>query len=126
MSLLEGLVDPEVFPAWLTPKALDYYVGEFERSGFFGPISRYRNHERDFDYLRGFADRKIAQPALFIGGTRDLAYNMFRGSADPIAIMRNFVTDLRVADVLEGCGHWTQQERPAEVNARLIPWLKGL
>ena len=125
-SLLEGLTDPEVFPAWLTPKELDYYVGEFERSGFFGPISRYRNHERDFDYLRGFADRKIEQPAFFMSGTRDLAYNMFKGATDPISIMRNFVTDLRVAEVLEGCGHWTQQERSAEVNAKLIPWLKAL
>jgi len=125
-SLLEGLVDPDVFPAWLTPKERDYYVAEFERSGFFGPISRYRNHERDFEYLGGFADRKIEQPAFFVSGTRDLAYNMFRGATDPIANMRKFVTDLRVADVLEGCGHWTQQERPAEVNARLIPWLKSL
>lgn len=125
-SLLDGLADPGVFPAWLTPTDLDYYVGEFERSGFFGPISRYRNHERDFEYLRGFSDRKIEQPAFFVSGTRDLAYNMFRGATDPITIMRNFVPDLRVADVLEGCGHWTQQERPAEVNARLIPWLKAL
>jgi len=124
-KLLDGLVDPPVFPAWLTPEELDYYVGEFTRSGFFGPISRYRNHERDFDYLRGFADRKIEQPALFISGTRDLAFNML-GRGDPIATMRKYVTDLRVADVLEGCGHWTQQERPAEVNARLIPWLKSL
>jgi pimeloyl-ACP methyl ester carboxylesterase len=126
MTLLQGLVDPQEFPAWLTPAELDYYVGEFTRSGFFGPISRYRNHERDFAYLRQFAGRKIEQPAFFISGTRDLAYNMFRGAEDPIAIMRRHVTDLRVAEVLEGCGHWTQQERPAEVNARLIPWLKSL
>jgi pimeloyl-ACP methyl ester carboxylesterase len=126
MRLLDGLVDPDVFPAWLTPAELDYYVEEFKGSGFFGPISRYRNHARDFEYLRGFADRRIEQPALFISGTRDLAFNMFKGATDPIAIMRNHVTDLRVADVLEGCGHWTQQERPAEVNARLIPWLTSL
>ncbi|HXC54344.1 MAG TPA: alpha/beta hydrolase [Rhizomicrobium sp.] len=125
MALLDGLTDPAAFPAWLTPAELDYYVGEFSRSGFFGPISRYRNHERDFDYLRRYAERKIEQPAFFVSGTRDLAFNMFRG-ADPIALMRRHVPDLRVADVLEGCGHWTQQERPAEVNARLIPWLKGL
>ena len=124
-KLLDGLVDPEVFPAWLTPAALDYYVGEFEQSGFFGPISRYRNHDRDFEYLAPFADRKIEQPAFFVSGTRDLAFNML-GRGDPIATMRQHVTDLRVADVLEGCGHWTQQERPAEVNARLIPWLKSL
>jgi pimeloyl-ACP methyl ester carboxylesterase len=123
--LLEGLVDPNPFPAWLTPAELDYYVGEFERSGFFGPISRYRNHERDFAYLRTFAGRGIEQPALFIGGARDLAFNML-GRGDPIATMRQHVTDLRGADVLDGCGHWTQQERPAEVNARLIAWLRSL
>ena len=36
-----------------------YYVGEFERSGFFGPISRYRNHERDFEWLQAFKGRKL-------------------------------------------------------------------
>jgi pimeloyl-ACP methyl ester carboxylesterase len=123
--LLDGLVDPEPFPAWLSAADLDYYVGEFERSGFRGPINRYRNHERDFEYLRNFADRKITQPALFIGGTRDLAFNML-GRGDPIALMRNHVTDLRGADVLVGCGHWTQQERPADVNQRLLAWLQAL
>jgi pimeloyl-ACP methyl ester carboxylesterase len=48
------------------------------------------------------------------------------GGADPIQIMRGLVPTLQVADVLDGCGHWTQQERPDEVNARLIPWLKSL
>ena len=123
--LLDGLIDPEPFPAWLTPADLDYYVGEFERSGFRGPINRYRNHESDFAYLSRFKDRKIAQPALFVGGNRDLAFNML-GRGDPIALMRQHVTDLRGADVLDGCGHWTQQERPAEVNARLVAWLKSL
>jgi pimeloyl-ACP methyl ester carboxylesterase len=123
--LLDGLVDPDPFPSWLKPEDLDYYVGEFERSGFRGPINRYRNHERDFEYLRTFAGRKIEQPALFIGGNRDLAFNML-GRGDPIAAMREHVTDLRGAAVLEGCGHWTQQERPREVNERLVRWLKSL
>jgi pimeloyl-ACP methyl ester carboxylesterase len=123
--LLDGLVDPEPFPAWLAPADLDYYVGEFERSGFRGPINRYRNHERDFAYLSRFKDRKITQPALFVGGNRDLAFNML-GRGDPIALMRQHVTELRGADVLDGCGHWTQQERPAEVSARLVSWLKSL
>jgi pimeloyl-ACP methyl ester carboxylesterase len=124
-TLLEGLVDPEPFPAWLTPAELDYYVAEFKESGFRGPINRYRNHERDFEFLQAFKDRKIEQPALFISGTRDMAFNM-GGATDPIAIMRGHVPNLSVAEVLEGCGHWTQQERPDEVNALLIPWLKTL
>jgi pimeloyl-ACP methyl ester carboxylesterase len=124
-TLLEGLVDPDPFPAWLSDEELAYYVSEFEGSGFRGPINRYRNHERDFEFLQPFKGRKIEQPALFISGTRDMAFNM-GGASDPIAIMRQHVPDLRVADVLEGCGHWTQQERPDEVNALIIPWLKSL
>ena len=42
------------------------------------------------------------------------------------ATMRRHVVNLEEAHVLEGCGHWTQQERPKEVNATLIPWLKSL
>src|SRR6185369_10873363 len=70
-TLLEGMVDPEVFPAWLTPDALDYYVGEFEQSGFRGPINRYRNHERDFAWQQQFKGRKLDMPTLLIGGDRD-------------------------------------------------------
>ena len=123
--LLKGLTDPDPFPAWMTPADLDYYVGEFKASGLRGPINRYRNHERDFAWLQAFKDRKIEQPAFFISGTRDLAFNMLGGS-DPIEVMRGFVPNLQGAHVLEGCGHWTQQERPDEVNALLIPWLKSL
>lgn len=125
-SLLEGMVDPDPFPAWLSPADLDYYVAEFEGSGFFGPISRYRNHERDFEWLQGFKDRKIDQPSLLIGGDRDPAFNGFGRIPDPAVLMRQHATDLRSSHVLPGCGHWTQQERPAETTAILLDWLKGL
>lgn len=124
-DLLTGLIDPNPFPAWMTPADLDYYIGQFEQSGLRGPINRYRNHKADFVWQSQFRGRKIEQPALFISGTRDMAYNMF-GGPDPLPIMRQHVTNLQMAEVLEGCGHWTQQERPAEVNALLIPWLKAL
>jgi len=124
-TLLHRLPDPDPFPAWLTSADLDYFVGEFEASGFRGPINRYRNHDRDFAYLSQFKGRVIAQPSLFIGGARDLVLTMF-GRTDFLPLMKTQLTDLRGADILPGCGHWTQQERPEEVNARLIPWLKGL
>jgi pimeloyl-ACP methyl ester carboxylesterase len=124
-TLLEGLIDPDPFPAWLPPEELDYYVAEFERSGFRGPLNRYRNHERDFEFLQAFKDRRIQQPALFISGTRDMAFNM-AGASDPIATMRRQVPNLADAVLLERCGHWTQQERPDEVNGLLMPWLKSL
>ena len=125
-ALLDGMPDPNPVPAWLSEADLDYFVGEFEKTGFFGPLSRYRNHTRDFEYLQQFRDRGLDQPAFFIAGARDGAFNGFGAMTDPIAVMRGFVPNLEGAHVLEGCGHWTQQERPAEVTALLVPWLKTL
>jgi pimeloyl-ACP methyl ester carboxylesterase len=125
-TLLEGLPDPDPLPAWLTEADLDYYTGEFKRSGFFGPISRYRNHTRDWEFLQPCKGRKIECPAFFIAGNRDGAFNAFGLAKDPIGTMRRHVVNLEGGHVLEGCGHWTQQERPQEVNALLIPWLKSL
>jgi pimeloyl-ACP methyl ester carboxylesterase len=124
-NLLDRLPDPDPFPAWLSEADIAYYAGEFAKSGFRGPLNRYRNPDRDFAYLKGFADRRVEQPALFIGGERDLVLSMF-GRRDLAPLMKAALPDLRGADILPGCGHWTQQERPAEVNERLIGWLKGL
>ena len=124
-TLLFRLPDPDPFPAWLTGADLDYYVGEFARSGFRGPLNRYRNHDADFAWLQPFKAKKIEQPALFVGGERDLVLTMF-GRTDFVPLMKAQIPDLRGHDILPGCGHWTQQERPAEVNQRLIAWLKGL
>ena len=125
-ALLDGMPDPDPFPAWLSAGDLDYYVSEFAKSGFFGPLSRYRNHTPDFHYMQAFKDRRINQPAFFVAGSRDGAFNGFGAMGDPIAVMRQHVPNLEGAHVLEGAGHWTQQERPAEVNGLLIPWLKTL
>jgi pimeloyl-ACP methyl ester carboxylesterase len=124
-SLLHRLPDPEPFPAWLSRADLDYFVGEFAGSGFRGPINRYRNHDRDFAWLSQFQGRLIDQPSLFIGGERDLVLSML-GRGDLVAMMKTQLTDLRGADILPGCGHWTQQEKPDAVNERLLTWLKGL
>ena len=124
-TLLEGMADPGDMSSWMPPQALDYYVAEFEQSGFRGPLNRYRNHVRDFAWLQQFAGRRLSQPSLLIGGDRDPAFNVFGLVADPGALMGRFADNLQGAHTLAGCGHWTQQERPDEVNAILIPWLKG-
>ena len=121
-TLLDGMVDPGVMPAWMSDADLDYYVAEFESSGFFGPLSRYRNHERDWAWQQQFVDRRIEAPALFIGGSKDPATNGFGAMADPIAVMRPHVPNVE-GHILDGVGHWTQQERPGEVNRLLLDWL---
>lgn len=121
--LLYRLPDPDPFPAWLTEEDLDYYEAEFKASGFRGPLNRYRNHPRDFEFLSALPDKKIYQPAMFIGGERDLVLKMLPG-VDPVEKMRDVVPNLQTGVVLKGCGHWTQQEKPHEVNELLLGWLE--
>jgi len=120
--LLDGLNAPAALPAWLTEADLDFYTREFEQSGLRGPLNRYRNHEADHAWLSPLAGRKLEQPALYIGGTRDPASTLFGQITDPVAMMRHFAPNVE-GHMLEGCGHWTQQERPAEVTALLLDWL---
>ena len=123
-TFLEGLPDPEP-AAWLTEDDLDFYEAEFTASGFRGPLNRYRNHEADYEWLQNWAGKRIEQPALFIGGTRDPATFLFGAIEDPVALVKMFAPRAE-GHILDGVGHWTQQERPDEVNAVLIDWLKRL
>ena len=123
-TFLEGLPDPR-YTGWLNAADMDFYEGEFRRSGFRGPLNRYRNHERDFVWLQKYAGRRIEQPALFIGGSRDPATFLFGAITDPAALHRMTLAD-GTSHVLDGVGHWTQQERPDAVNRLLLDWLTGL
>ena len=64
--------------------------------------------------------RRSTVPALFIAGDRDMVITMARMALDR---MPETVPNLRQSVILPGCGHWTQQERPAEVNALLLEFL---
>jgi pimeloyl-ACP methyl ester carboxylesterase len=123
--LLTGMPDPDPFPAWLSSADIDYYVGEFERSGFRGPLNRYRNFEPDWAQMNEVSDRIVHQPSLFIAGEKDLVLKMF-GADQMIARMRENVADLRGVHLLAGVGHWTQQEAPAETTGLLLDWLATL
>lgn len=123
-TFLEGLPDPAPV-AWLTEDDLDFYEAEFTASGFRGPLNRYRNHKADYEWLQNWAGKRIEQPALFIGGTRDPATFLFGAIEDPVALVKMFAPRAE-GHILDGVGHWTQQERPDEVNAVLIDWLKRL
>ncbi len=119
-KLFDGMPEPEAMP-WLTEADLDFYTGEFERTGFRGGLNRYRNMDRDWEELPQLADKKIEQPALFIVGERDLVVRF-----TSMDTMKELAPNMRVMATLPGCGHWTQQERPSEVNEKLIEFLGGL
>jgi pimeloyl-ACP methyl ester carboxylesterase len=121
--LRDKFVYPDTMPAWLTDADLDVYAREFEYSGFFGPLARYRNIDRDWEDLVAFADRPVDVPALFIGGSRD---GPTLWGAGAIQRFDQSLPRLYRCAILDGCGHWIQQERPAETNRLLLEFLQAI
>ncbi|MFG3041835.1 alpha/beta fold hydrolase [Streptomyces sp. NPDC048330] len=112
-----------VLPAWLSEDDLDFYAGEFERTGIAGALNRYRNMDRDWEDLAPHRGAPIKQPSLFIGGALDASTTWM---SDAIDAYPTTLPGLSAAHLLEGCGHWIQQERPDEVNRLLTDWLATL
>ncbi|HET7342717.1 MAG TPA: alpha/beta hydrolase [Methylomirabilota bacterium] len=124
-GFLTRAIDPPTLPAWLSAADVDYFVGEFTRTGFRGGLNWYRNIDRSWELLAPFAGARVTVPALYVAGDRDLVVR-FRGMDQLIANLTMFVPQLTKTILLPGCGHWTQQERPAEVTAVILPFMGGL
>jgi pimeloyl-ACP methyl ester carboxylesterase len=123
---MRGSASPSTpLPAWLTNTDIDFYSAEFTRTGFRGGLNWYRNIDRNWELLAPFAGARVNVPALYIAGERDLVLK-FPGAADLVANLTQLVPRLRKTIILPGCGHWTQQERPAEVNTAMIEFLRSL
>jgi pimeloyl-ACP methyl ester carboxylesterase len=124
-GFLSHTADVEVLPPWLTEADVDFFAGEFSRAGFRGGLNWYRNIDRSWELLAPFSGARVTVPALYVAGDRDLVV-AFRGMDQLIPNLVKFVPALRRTIMLPGCGHWTQQERPAEVNAAMIEFLRSL
>ena len=124
-GFLSRTADPSSLPPWLTEADIDVFAAEFTRSGFRGGLNWYRNIDRNWELLAPFAGARVTVPALYVAGDRDLVV-AFRGMDQLIPNLRRFVPDLRQTLMLPGCGHWTQQERPREVNAAMVDFLRTL
>lgn len=124
-TLLEGLIDPDPLPSWLRQEDLDYYVEQFRQSGFRGPLNRYRNQPRDHELLPELSEKKIEQPALFIAGELDPVLRFIPGH-NLMEFMDPWYLDLRGKVLIDGAGHWVQQEKPAEVVAAVLGFLRAL
>lgn len=124
-TLLGNTVDPATLPAWLAEADLDYYAGEFARAGFRGGLNWYRNLRRNWELMGPWRGQPIRQPSLFIAGSRDGVLKFPAAQAQLDAYPKT-LPGLRGSHILDGAGHWVQQERAGEVNRLLIEFLKGL
>ena len=110
---------------WLPDDELRFYSSEFERTGFQGGLNWYRCMKSPVHTaeLQIFAGRKIEVPALFIAGRSD--WGTYQRPGDFEALQTHGCADLRGRHLIDGAGHWVQQEQPEAVNALLLDFLRA-
>ena len=124
-GLLDGLVDPDPFPDWMTSEDLAVYAEAFDAGGWQGPFNRYRAQPIDAVEIGPMPDPNLHQPATFIGGELDGVRNFVPG-LDLYDHAGNALDDLRGTTVVPGVGHWVQQEAPDATNAALDTFIDAL
>jgi pimeloyl-ACP methyl ester carboxylesterase len=120
-GFIDRLPEPGGLPDWISQDELDHYISEFCRTGFAGGLNWYRNLDRNWETTRELSGAKISVPSLLIAGTADpvLAFTRADRASEVISGPYRQV-------MIDGAGHWLQQERPDEVNATLLDFLNGL
>lgn len=124
-GLLDTTFDTVMPLPWLSEADLAEYVKDFSASGFRGGFNWYRNLHRNWELMAPFANAPIRQPSLFVAGSRDgvLRIPGMRGAVDNL---QQVLPGLRKTALIDGAGHWVQQEAPEAVNTLLIEFLNGL
>ncbi|MEM7337355.1 MAG: alpha/beta hydrolase [Actinomycetota bacterium] len=120
---VDQLVVPAELPSWLSDADLGFYAEEISRTGFRGGLNWYRNINRIPGALAPWVGTTLNQPTMYVGGSTDLIAG---NTPEAIGAMQATLGDLRSCTVIEGAGHWIQQERSAEVNELLVAFLRGL
>jgi pimeloyl-ACP methyl ester carboxylesterase len=124
-GLFDLTPESQTLPDWLSEADLDYYAAEFARTGFTGGLNWYRNIDLSWELMAPWQGASVIPPALFVAGDRDPVVH-FPGMDQLLPNLTSFVPNLTKSVMLPGCGHWTQQERPEEVNAALLEFLDAL
>jgi len=117
-GFVERMPEPERLPDWLSEDELAHYAAEFARTGFTGGLNWYRNFDRNWERTAELQDAHVTVPSLFIGGAADPVLLMA-----PPAAGEAYLDDHRGTVLVDGAGHWVQQEAPEPVNAALLDFL---
>ncbi len=123
VGLTESIVDDPTLPPWMGEAHFAEYVAAFAAGGFRGPVDWYRNLDANWADTAFLQDARIRVPGAFVVGERDPVRH-YAGPHE--AGLKDWIPDLRMQAVIPGAGHWIQQERPDEVNAFLLDFLRGL
>ena len=118
-GFLDGFEAAQTLPAWLARADMDALVSVYRRTGFRGGLNWYRNLDRNWELTALFAGATIRQPALFIAGTLDGVICDPLGQA-ALEAMPDVAPGLQRQVLIEGAGHWINEQCPDDVNSELI------
>ncbi len=122
--MFDLMPEPSTLPSWLTEADIDFFAGEFKRSGIRGGLNWYRNIDRNWELTPFLDGAKLRQPSMFAAGEHDVVLKMLPLKVQDL--VGSQMPACRSCTVIPGVGHWIQQERPDEVNRLLLEFLKGL
>jgi len=106
---------------WLPDTELRIYTEEYGRTGFQGGLNGYRGSPGDSD-LTVFAGRPIDVPSTFMGGRSDWGVYQNPGALERLE--KNLTTKYRGTHLVDGAGHWVQQEQPDALVRLLLQFLR--
>ncbi|CAA0837017.1 alpha/beta-Hydrolases superfamily protein [Striga hermonthica] len=115
---------PPPLPSWLTQQDIDYYASKFEKTGFTGGLNYYRAMDLSWELTASWTGVKVQVPVKFLVGDLDLAYH-FPGVKDFIESggFKKFVPLLQQVVVMEGVGHFINQEKPTEFSNHVYDFI---
>lgn len=122
-QMRDQFLEPSGPSAWFASNDLDLFVEAFEGSGLLGPLLYYQNLNASWYDLESMGDRPLEVPGTLLIGDHDICYVW---AQEAIQRASERIPEYRGTHVLKGCGHWTQQEQPDEVNRLLIDFLRSL
>lgn len=121
LDAMRHLTDiPDGVPNWLSADDLDSYVDSITASGFFGPVSWYRNLDANYELTKDVDPGTLTMPTAFIGGTHD---GVIAGRLETVEAMSTTLPNHLGNTLIDGAGHWTQQEAPDAFNEALLAFL---
>ncbi|MDR2986370.1 MAG: alpha/beta hydrolase, partial [Nocardiopsaceae bacterium] len=124
-GFLDICPEPAELPGWLTAEDIDVFAAQFAESGFTRPLNWYRAMDLTWELTAPWTHAPVTVPAAYLAGDRDVAVSFLGGPA-VLDQLKAVAPGLRLGRILPGCGHWTQQERPDEVNAAMLSFLAEL
>jgi pimeloyl-ACP methyl ester carboxylesterase len=123
-GFLDNIPPVVTLPDWLNEDDIATFAEAYQKSGFHGGLNWYRNLDRNWDLTAPWQGAQIHQPSLFIAGSKDSVITGLIG-AKRVSELERVLPNLRKRLIIDGAGHWVQQERPDVVNAALIEFLSG-